>query len=289
MALASVSGRPRLCRDLHLRTEVLPHLVRRLAKGASGAQSEVWPVVVEAASAASSAALSGSHSKASGFAGETYFKSLALCNSRADDAPSPTAGSRAWRIFLSAIRTATGIGPSGLARSWIRLGHKPQIHEWEIDAGGDVPKWMEERLQAADRVLCVVSDGISRQGLFRLGAPLGAMGGGPASGPTSWLPVLAEDCEPPVAMAHIKRCSLFGIGEDDARARLEALSWREGPSPGPAFPVAFPGKAKPLEIPIRSIGDHPSRAPVRPSPTFRSPSPATSSAATTRFKRSTRR
>jgi hypothetical protein len=38
-----------------------------------------------------------------------------------------------------------------------RLAHQPRIHEWEIDAGGDVPKWMEERLQATHRVLCVVS------------------------------------------------------------------------------------------------------------------------------------
>jgi hypothetical protein len=37
-----------------------------------------------------------------------------------------------------------------------RLEHQPRIHEWEIDAGGDVPKWTEDRLQATHRVLCVV-------------------------------------------------------------------------------------------------------------------------------------
>jgi hypothetical protein len=40
--------------------------------------------------------------------------------------------------------------------------------------------------------------------------------------PNFMLPVLVEDCEVPVAMAHIKRCALFGLGEDDARAHLEA-------------------------------------------------------------------
>src|SRR5215510_9192030 len=40
----------------------------------------------------------------------------------------------------------------------IALGHAPHIHEWEIGAGGDIMKWMEERLDAADHVLCVVSE-----------------------------------------------------------------------------------------------------------------------------------
>ena len=37
-----------------------------------------------------------------------------------------------------------------------KLGHVPRIHEWEISAGGDIPRWMEERLQAADHCLLVV-------------------------------------------------------------------------------------------------------------------------------------
>ena len=28
-----------------------------------------------------------------------------------------------------------------------KLGHVPHIHEWEISAGGDIPKWMEESLE----------------------------------------------------------------------------------------------------------------------------------------------
>ena len=27
-----------------------------------------------------------------------------------------------------------------------KLGHAPRIHEWEISAGGDIAKWMDERL-----------------------------------------------------------------------------------------------------------------------------------------------
>src|ERR1700683_2386485 len=38
------------------------------------------------------------------------------------------------------------------------LGHTPHIHEWEIAGGGDIYGWMEQRHDAADHVLCVVSD-----------------------------------------------------------------------------------------------------------------------------------
>ena len=37
------------------------------------------------------------------------------------------------------------------------LGHVPHIHDWEIPAGGDIVAWMEERHQAADHILCVIS------------------------------------------------------------------------------------------------------------------------------------
>jgi hypothetical protein len=38
------------------------------------------------------------------------------------------------------------------------LGHTPHIHEWEVEAGDDIYAWMESRHDAADRVLCVVSE-----------------------------------------------------------------------------------------------------------------------------------
>jgi hypothetical protein len=37
------------------------------------------------------------------------------------------------------------------------LGHIPHIHDWEIPGGGDLAAWMEERHQAADHIMCVVS------------------------------------------------------------------------------------------------------------------------------------
>jgi hypothetical protein len=84
-----------------------------------------------------------------------------------------------------------------------KLGHVPHIHEWEIDAGADVPAWMEKRLQSADRVLCVVSAEYLTQdysGWERRSAQWAAA----SKRPNFMLPVFVEDCEPPVAMAHVK-------------------------------------------------------------------------------------
>jgi hypothetical protein len=121
-----------------------------------------------------------------------------------------------------------------------RLSHQPRIHEWEIQAGGDIPAWMEQRLQQAHRVLCVVSaEYLTKDysGWERRSAQWAAA----SKRPNFMLPVFVEDCEAPVAMAHIKACALFDLSEDDARARLEAYLAEARP---PSGPLPFPGEAK---------------------------------------------
>jgi hypothetical protein len=121
-----------------------------------------------------------------------------------------------------------------------RLRHQPRIHEWEIRAGGDIPTWMEQRLEQADRVLCIVSGNYLMQdysGWERRSAQWAAA----KQQPNFMLPVFVEDCEVPIAMAHIKRCALFGLSEDDARERLLAFLVE---ARRPSGPVPFPGKAK---------------------------------------------
>jgi tetratricopeptide (TPR) repeat protein len=126
-----------------------------------------------------------------------------------------------------------------------RLGHVVRIHEWEIPAGGDIPKWMEERLQETDRVLCVVSQEYLTKdysGWERRSAQWAAA----SKRPNFMLPVFVADCEAPVAMAHIKRCDLYGLSEDDARSRLEAYL----AEPGRVAPARFPGKARRAQTPL---------------------------------------
>ena len=45
-----------------------------------------------------------------------------------------------------------------IAKELEALGHLPRVHELEIDRGDDIYAWMEQRHDAADHVLCVVSD-----------------------------------------------------------------------------------------------------------------------------------
>jgi hypothetical protein len=65
-------------------------------------------------------------------------------------------------IFVSYTKSDRGWG-FWIGQELERLGHVPQIHEWEISAGGNIVRWMEERIDGADHVLCVISrDYLSR-------------------------------------------------------------------------------------------------------------------------------
>ena len=127
-----------------------------------------------------------------------------------------------------------------------KLGHVPHLHEWEIPAGGDIPAWMERRLQEADRVLCIVSaEYLMKEysGWERRAAQWAAA----SKRPNFMLLVFIEDCEVPIALAHIKRSNLFDLDVDDARARLTEYLAEPGP---PGGPVPFPGRPK-AETPLR--------------------------------------
>jgi tetratricopeptide (TPR) repeat protein len=128
-----------------------------------------------------------------------------------------------------------------IGRELEKLGHKPRVHDWEIQAGGDIPQWMEERLESADRVLCVVSSVYLTQH-YSEWERRSAQWAAASKRPNFMLPVFIEDCQAPLAMAHIKRCALFGLSEEDARNRFAAYLSEAKP---PSGPTRFPGSAKP--------------------------------------------
>ena len=134
-----------------------------------------------------------------------------------------------------------------IGQELVRLKHSPRIHEWEIQAGGDIPAWMEKRLQKADCVLCVFSAAYLTKD-FSNWERRSAHWAAASTRPNFMLPVFVEDLDPPVALAHIKRCGLYGLGENDARARLEAYLAQAKP---PATPVRFPGGAKAPPAPAK--------------------------------------
>jgi tetratricopeptide (TPR) repeat protein len=119
------------------------------------------------------------------------------------------------------------------------LGHTPHLHDWEISGGGNVMAWMSERADAAAHVLCVVSEKYLKapySSLERTAAEWAAV----KKRPNFALPVFVEPCEPPVLFAPLKRCDLYGITEEEARARLTAFLT---PAAKPAGPIPFPGGA----------------------------------------------
>jgi tetratricopeptide (TPR) repeat protein len=134
------------------------------------------------------------------------------------------------------------------------LGHVAHVHEWEIEGGGDIYSWMEKRLDAADHVLCVISDEYLRAPFSTLerNAALWQSAG---SRPGFVLFVAVKPARLPALSDHIRRCEIFGLDEETARVRFrEFLQKREAPQT-----IAFPGQAFavsniPLHVPAHFMG-----------------------------------
>jgi tetratricopeptide (TPR) repeat protein len=171
----------------------------------------------------------------------------------ADIFVSYTSNDREWALWI--------------AQELEALGHTSRVHEWEISAGGDIPKWMEESLEQADHCVLVVSKTYLTQP-YSSWERRAAQWATASKRPNFALPVFIEVGEPPILLAHLKRCTLHGLSEEDARTTLtEFLKPAQRP-PAPlrfpgssvtasnarasAAPVAFPGRAFALSnIPIR--------------------------------------
>ena len=102
-----------------------------------------------------------------------------------------------------------------LAKELKARGHTPHVHEWEINGGDDIYAWMEQHIDAADHVLCVISDEYMKapfSTLERNGALWHA-----AKHAGFALLVVVKLCKLPTLSDHIRRCELFGIPEETAR------------------------------------------------------------------------
>jgi tetratricopeptide (TPR) repeat protein len=134
-----------------------------------------------------------------------------------------------------------------IAKELKALAHTPHVHEWEIKGGDDIYAWMEQRHDAADHVLCVVSDEYLKAPYSTLERNA-ALWQAAAKRPGFVLFVAVNQCRLPTLSDHIRRCELFGVPEDAARIRFrEFMQKREAPET-----IAFPGKVFAVSnIPIR--------------------------------------
>ena len=127
------------------------------------------------------------------------------------------------------------------------LGHVAHVHEWEIEGSGSIYAWMEKRHDAADRVLCVVSDEYLKASYSTLERHA-ALWQAASKRPGFVLLVAVRPCKFPTLSDHLRRCELFGIPKDAARLRLRQFI--EAPVKPKSVP--FPGKVLAVSnIPIR--------------------------------------
>lgn len=130
------------------------------------------------------------------------------------------------------------------------LGDRPHIHEWEIQPGQNIYGWMEQQLDAAHHILCVVSDAyLDREkasySALERDAGLWRMAG---KKPGFVRLVVVKPCKLPALSDHFRRCELFGIPEDAARQRFRDFMQKRG-APETSL---FPGKTFAItNIPIR--------------------------------------
>jgi hypothetical protein len=117
-------------------------------------------------------------------------------------------------------------------------GHEPHVHEWEINAGGNILEWMEQHHDAADHVLCVVSTEYLKAPYSTLERQA-AVWRAAKERSDFVLFVVVKRCALPSLIDHFRRCELFGLPDDAARQRFREFMT---PRAAPAI-VAFPGES----------------------------------------------
>ncbi|HME84626.1 MAG TPA: toll/interleukin-1 receptor domain-containing protein [Roseiarcus sp.] len=125
-----------------------------------------------------------------------------------------------------------------IAEELKQLGHTPHIHEWEIKGGDDIYAWMEAHHDAAEHVLCVVSDDYLKAPYSTLERNA-ALWQAASNRPGFVLLVVVKQCRLPTLSDHMRRCDLFGVPEDAARQRFRAFMETRGAPETIALP--WPG------------------------------------------------
>ena len=149
-----------------------------------------------------------------------------------------------------------------IAKELEALGHTPHVHEWEIKAGDDIYAWMEQRHDAANHVLCVVSDDYLRAPYSTLERNA-ALWQAAAKRPGFVLLVAVKPCRLPTLSDHVRRCELFGIPEDAARLRLREFMQKREALATPAFPgKVFAVSNIPIRVPEHFFGREDSLAAI---------------------------
>jgi hypothetical protein len=121
-------------------------------------------------------------------------------------------------------------------------GHQPFVYEWEIGAGQNIPRWMDERMAEAEHLIGVFSDAYAKA-LYSSAERWAAYWQDPAGRDGYLIPVEVETVTDwPPLVRPLNRLSL--VGRSEAEAETALLAFLIPPHP-PEVRPPFPGKALP--------------------------------------------
>lgn len=122
-----------------------------------------------------------------------------------------------------------------IAAELLAQGHVPHVHEWEIEAGGNVLGWMEQHHDAADHVLCVVSAEYLKAPYSTLERQA-AIWRAAKERSDFVLFVVVKPCALPSLIEHFRRCELIGLPMDAASQRFREFMTARAAPPTVSFP-----------------------------------------------------
>ena len=144
-----------------------------------------------------------------------------------------------------------------IANELTALGHMPHVHEREVRSGENFYAWMRQRLDAADHVLCVISDEYLRapHSIWEFDA---AVRQAADKRPGFLLPVVVNlrQLRVPVIIDHLNRCELQGLSDQEKRADFRGFVQglnAAGVTAKPLVPTAALSNV-PIRVPAHFIG-----------------------------------
>jgi Tfp pilus assembly protein PilF len=159
-----------------------------------------------------------------------------------------TASDREWAFWI--------------AKELEALGHAPHVHEWEIKGGDDIYAWMEARHDAADHVLCVVSDEYLKAPYSTLERNA-AVWQSARKRPGFVLFVAVKPCRLPTLIDHFRRCELHSASSDEERrARLRDFFTSKEPPDRIVLPT-YAVSNIPIRVPTHFLGRGDSLAAIK--------------------------
>jgi tetratricopeptide (TPR) repeat protein len=135
------------------------------------------------------------------------------------------------------------------------LGHKAYIHEWEIEGGDNIYAWMENRIDAAHHMLCVVSEEYLKAPYSTLERRAGLWAAAKER-PGFVRMVIVKPCRLPLLSANISRCHLVGKPREIARKQFrEFIADRKPPETvNDPFRDVYAATNIPIRVPQHFMG-----------------------------------